>query len=382
MPLSLLVLLLSLLTAAAPATSLPSTIGFTYHPVRPTNPSHVASALQSLHVSSVHLPNPDPDSIRSFAYSNISLLLSLPNSLLPYLAQNRSNAELYLYTHVVPFHPRSRISAISVGTDALRHPIDLSDLILPAVQNIHLSLRHLGITDIAVSTTFTFTTVLTDSFPPSSAEFQAPIADLIINQLLDFLQHTNSSFFININPYDVYKAKPEIPIGFALFRQTPFNYRDDTVTGVRYRNLFDAMVDSVITAMAVAGHENIPVVVTETGWPSGPVAGDKKSDPDATEVFAEVYVNGLIEHLKSGLGTPLRKEGVAQTYIYELFDTDEKVENGTAPQPYYGILYPNMTTKFYVDFSAAEPERMGGGGDGGILVAVGILIAVGGFLWH
>lgn len=52
--------------------------------------------------------------------------------------------------------------------------------------------------------------------------------------------------------------------------------------------------------MAVAGHENIPVGV------------------------AEMYIKGLVGHLRSGLGTPLRKEGVAETYIYELLDKDVK----------------------------------------------------------
>ncbi|KAI8564122.1 hypothetical protein RHMOL_Rhmol03G0157700 [Rhododendron molle] len=88
-----------------------------------------------------------------------------------------------------------------------------------------------------------------------------------------------------------------------------------------------------------------------------------------------MYVNGLIEHLKSGLGTPLRKEGVAQAYVYELFDSDERQENGTGPVPYYGILYPNMTQKVNVDFSAAS-ERVGGGGGILVGVAVRVLMAV------
>ncbi|KAF7142479.1 hypothetical protein RHSIM_Rhsim05G0218200 [Rhododendron simsii] len=71
--------------------------------------------------------------------------------------------------------------------------------------------------------------------------FQPPTADVVIKPLLNFLNQTNSSFLINLRPYDVYKAKHEIPIGFALFRKTAFNLRDDEVTGVRYQNLFDAM---------------------------------------------------------------------------------------------------------------------------------------------
>nr|YP_010131406.1 hypothetical protein KQ580_mgp35 [Bruguiera sexangula]QPZ76279.1 hypothetical protein [Bruguiera sexangula] len=77
------------------------------------------------------------------------------------------------------------------------------------------------------------------------------------------------------------------------------------------------MVDAVITSLAVAGHENIPVVVAETGWPS---SGDDPGEVDATPAYAEMYIKGLVNHLRSGLGTPLRKEGVAETTIYELLD--------------------------------------------------------------
>ncbi|KAF7146414.1 hypothetical protein RHSIM_Rhsim04G0169100 [Rhododendron simsii] len=53
--------------------------------------------------------------------------------------------------------------------------------------------------------------------------------------MLDVLDQTNSLFLINLRPYDVYRAKHEIPIRFGLFWETPFNFR----------NLFDAMVDAV-----------------------------------------------------------------------------------------------------------------------------------------
>ena len=69
------------------------------------------------------------------------------------------------------------------------------------------------------------------------------------------------------------------------------------VTGVRYFNLFDMMADAVITAMAVMGHENIPLVVAETGWPSG---GGEAGEVEANVVYAEMYLKGLVRHLKSG----------------------------------------------------------------------------------
>ncbi|KAM7271440.1 hypothetical protein ACFE04_030654 [Oxalis oulophora] len=216
---------------------------------------------------------------------------------------------------------------------------------ITAIRNLHLSLRELGIHKIAVSSTFSFLDVVTTSFPPSNAEFLQPAGDTIIKPLLQFIEETNSSFLINIYPYNVYRLNSEIPLGFALFQEHPFNFRDDIITGVRYRSLFDMMVDAVISAMAVAGHENIPVVVAETGWPS---CGDD-TEMDANLVYAEMYLRGLVNHLKSGIGTPLRKEGVKEAYIYDLVD---HCDHGKGRN--WGILYRNLTNKYKIQYASSS----------------------------
>ena len=96
--------------------------------------------------------------------------------------------------------------------------------------------------------------------------------------------------------------------------------------------------------MAVAGYENIPVVVVETGWPS---SGADASEVEANPAYAEMFLKNLVEHLRSGTGTPLRKEGVAEVYIYELFDKEVKLRNDRN----WGILYQNMTKKYKIEFS-------------------------------
>ncbi|CAK9135721.1 unnamed protein product [Ilex paraguariensis] len=364
-------LTLSLLTLSLflhSTTSLPATttIGVTYTPSpNLPPPEQVATALQSLHISAVSLPSPTPEVVRAFSYSNISLLLSIPNHLISSFATNRSAASLWLYTHVVPFYPRSHISTISVGNDAISTSSSYPTDLLPAMRNVHLSLRDLGIKNVAVSTTFSFIDVMTTSFPPSSAEFQEPIHELVLRPLLQFLEETNSSFLIKLYPYNVFKLNSEVPLGYALFQENPFNFRDDDLTGVRYRNLFDMMVDAVIAAMAVSGHENIPLIVTETGWPCS-------SDPNEAQAYTEMYLKGLISHLRSGLGTPLRKEGVAQTYIYQLFD-DGDVKNGSERDPHWGILYPNLTMKYHIAFSDSERVH---GNRGRIGMILGLLLGV------
>ncbi|KAK2983251.1 hypothetical protein RJ640_023371 [Escallonia rubra] len=371
-------LFFSLLTTTT--TTVATTIGVTYNPTDTLPPpEHVAGALQTLKIPAVRLPQPDPSVVRACSYCNTSLLLTVPNSLVPSFATNRSAAELWLYTHVVPFHPRARISAISVGSDTPSDASDLSSSLLPAIRNLHSSLSDLGLRHISVSTTFSFINTLTTSFPPSSAEFQQPLNDIIIKPLLQFLEETNSSFLINLYPYNVYKLNSEIPIGYALFQEQPFNFRDDHVTGVRYRNLFDMMVDAVVAAMAVSGHENIPIIVTETGWPSSASGAGNTNDGEASPVFAEMYLKGLLLHLNSGLGTPLRKEGVAEAYIYQLFDNGtEQGSNGVVggSEQRWGIVYPNMTMKYRITFSGGS-GRVGGAPVGmviGVVLVVGVLL--------
>ncbi|XWS74858.1 hypothetical protein CRYUN_Cryun01aG0034200 [Craigia yunnanensis] len=327
-------------TYSSPSTNTTTTV--------PPPPDKISTTIASLNISSVRLPDADPSLVRAFAFSNTSLFLSIPNPLLPALASNRSVALRWLYRHVLPFYPRSKIALISVGNAVLDSTTqeDFSPFLLRAMRNLHLALQELGISKIPISTTFSFFSTITTAFPPSSAEFQQPAGDLIIRPLLQFLEQTNSSFLINLYPYNLFRLNSEIPIGFALFQDYPFNFRDDLVTGVRYFNLFDMMADAVITAMAVIGHENIPVVVAETGWPSG---GGEAGEVEANGVYAEMYLKGLVRHLKSGVGTPLKKDGVAQVYVYELMDHDGG--NGERSRK-WGILSENMTRKYNVEFSS------------------------------
>ncbi|TKY56825.1 Glucan endo-1,3-beta-glucosidase 13 [Spatholobus suberectus] len=348
--------LLSLLPLTLP---LPS-IGVTYSAASAApSPAaeRIAAGLQRLNLRSLRLEDSDPSITRSLLYSNTTLFLTIPNYMVTPMAQNRSVAQSWLYTHVVPFYPRVKITTISVGNafpDV--YPEAINDL-LPAISNVHVSLRDIGIRKISVSTSFSFVTALSSPFPPSTAQFQEPPGVTLFGPLLQFLQDTNSSFLINLYPYNLYRLRPEIPLGIALFQEHPFNFRDDFTTGVRYRNLFDVMVDAVVTALAVAGYETVPLVVTETGWPSAGAAGNEF---DANLGYAEIYLRGLVKHLKSGTGTPLLKDGVREAFVYEMFD---KEEGGTGRS--WGVLYANGTAKYHVDFSCSSVS--------GIHVAVTII---------
>ncbi|KAJ4895925.1 Glycosyl hydrolase superfamily protein [Raphanus sativus] len=371
-PVAIYLLLLLLISVATPPPTSATTIGVTYS--TPTSisttsaaalsPDRIAAKVVSMKIPAVRLLDSSPSMIRAFAYTNVSLFLSVPNPLVPLLASNRSLAMRWCYRHVLPFYPRTRISIISVGNDVVSYSPDVSPFLLRAMQNVHLSLADLRIYKISVSTTFSFFNVVPTAFPPSSAQFQEPTGEVIIRPILQFLERTNSSFLINLFPYNVYRSIFSIPVGFALFEEGPFNFRDDLTTGVRYRNLFDMMVDAVISSMAVMGHENLPVIVAETGWPS---SGIDAGEVDATLLYSEMFLKALLGHLRSGVGTPLRKEGVAEVYVFELVEKEAKqgIRN-------WGLLHHNMTSKYSFEFSG------GGGGKGRrfLEVLVGLFVEV------
>ncbi|CAL1408431.1 unnamed protein product [Linum trigynum] len=81
-----------------------------------------------------------------------------------------------------PFYQRSKIATISVGEDVVA--ASKLPFMLPAIRNVHLALRDIGIKSISVSTTFSFINIVTTAFPPSAATFKEPIGKAVIRPLL------------------------------------------------------------------------------------------------------------------------------------------------------------------------------------------------------
>ncbi|KAL1552964.1 glucan endo-1,3-beta-glucosidase-like [Salvia divinorum] len=108
--------------------------------------------------------------------------------------------------------------------------------------------------------------------------------------------------------------------------------------GLEYRNLFDAMVDGVYHAMEKAGGRGVGVVVSESGWPSG--GGGRGGEE--TVANAETYYRNLIGHV--GGGTPKKKGEALETYLFAMFDENEKP--GSKTEQHFGLFSPDKTPKY------------------------------------
>ncbi|PKU79489.1 Glucan endo-1,3-beta-glucosidase 1 [Dendrobium catenatum] len=152
---------------------------------------------------------------------------------------------------------------------------------------------------------------------------------------------------LNLYPYYTFmRSRGIIPLDSALFKPLPPSKEEiDPNTLLHYTNLFDAMLDAAQFALRSLNFSHIPIVVTETGWPS---AGDQKIEPFANKDNADTYNSNLIKHvLVDRAGTPLVPEQTASVYIYELFNEDQRP--GPESEKHWGLFYGNGTPVYLLN---------------------------------
>jgi len=125
-----------------------------------------------------------------------------------------------------------------------------------------------------------------------------------------------------------------IPLDYALFNQQGNN--EDG-----YQNLFDAQLDSIYAALENVGGSNLQIVVSESGWPSA--GGDR-----ATTDNAATYYTNLINHVKSGNGTPKRPYGATEAYLFAMFEENQKSSAET--EQHFGLFNPDKSPKYQIGF--------------------------------
>jgi hypothetical protein len=237
---------------------------------------------------------------------------------------------------VLAYYPSTNITSICVGSEVLTTLPNAAKLLINALNYIHSALVASKLdSKIKVSTPLPSTIIL-DSFPPSQAFFNTSMNQVLI-PMLDFLQSTQSYLMLNVYPYyDYMESNGFIPLDYALFKPLPPNKESiDSNTLLHYSNVFDAVVDAAYFAMSYLNYTNIPVVVTETGWPSK----GNPNEPDATLDNANTYNSNLIKHVLNKTGTPKHPGIGVSTYIYELYNEDTKP--GALSEKNWGLFDSN-----------------------------------------
>ncbi|KAL8142109.1 hypothetical protein V2J09_015141 [Rumex salicifolius] len=285
------------------------------------HPTQVAALLKAQRIRHVRLYDADRAMLLALANTGIQVTISVPNDQLIGIGQSNATTANWVAHNVVAHYPATNITAICVGSEVLTALPNAAPILVSALTYINSALIAANLNSkIKISTPFPSSIIL-DSFPPSQAFFNHSWKS-VLDPMLKFLQSTGSPFMLNIYPYyDYMKSNGIIPLDYALFEPLPPNKEAvDSNTLLHYTNVFDAMVDAAYFAMADLNFTNIPVLVTESGWPS---KGDD-NEPDATLENANTYNSNLIKRVLNKTGTPKHPNLAISTFIYELYNEDQK----------------------------------------------------------
>jgi len=320
----------------------------------------VVTLLRKNNIGKYRIFQGNPNVLKAFENSGIDVIVGVGNDELQNISSSQDSANGWVNNNIIPFYPAANIKYIAVGNEVLPSTQYVQYLV-PAMTNIHIAIKNANLqNNIKVSTTLA-TSVIGNSFPPSRGAFRDDVNDTM-SSILKFLSDNGAPFMANVYPYFSYIGdRSTISLDYALFKSNSTVVQDG---GRSYNNLFDAMVDTLLSAMEALGYHNVPLVITESGWPS---AGADV----ATVKNAQAYNNNLIKHVLSNAGTPKRPGTSIETYIYALFNEDRKT--GGETERHFGLFHPNKTPVYPVYFSPYQsPEQPAPSGCGTPVYTVNI----------
>lgn len=297
----------------------------------------VVTLMNNNNIGKMRIFEADRTVLKAFANSGIDVIVGVENFRLQELSSSQDAANRWVKDSIVPFFPATNIKYIAVGNEVLPSTNDILYL-FPAMKNIQTAIQNNDLqNNIKVSTALTMS-VIGNGFPPSKGAFRDDVKDTMIS-MLKFLSDHRSPFMANVYPYFAYIFnRDDISLDYALFKSTLTVVQDRNRS---YTNLFDAMADTLFSAMEALGYSNIPLVITETGWPSS-------GEDVATVDNAQAYNGNLVQHVLSNSGTPKRPGMSIETYIFALFNENKKP--GAETERYFGLFNPDQTPAYPMTF--------------------------------
>ncbi|KAK1426365.1 hypothetical protein QVD17_15036 [Tagetes erecta] len=320
------------------------------------SPAQSIQLLQNMSIGRVKLYDADHETLNLLSGKDIEVAITVANDEISGIAANQHLADQWVYEHVLAHYPGTKIRFVLVGNEvftSINTPEDmqLARDVLPAIRRIKNTIKAQGIRNIKIGTPLAMDMMET-TFPPSNGSFKPEIRELMV-PLLRYLNGTRSYFFVDVYPYVTWFEsqvwnQTAINLGFALLRTGNENYTDPQ-SGLVYTNLLDQMLDSVVYAMTKLGYDDVLLAISETGWPHEGESGANREN-------AAEYNNNLIRKLAAvpSIGTPARPGEVIPTFIYALYDENQKY--GPNTERHWGLINPDGSPVYEVNITAGIPH--------------------------
>lgn len=232
---------------------------------------------------------------------------------------------------------------VAVGDEPFLHRYgeEFHPFVIGAATNIQAALIRSNLeSKVKVVIPCSFDSFQSESSLPSKGHFRSDLNKTMI-QLLTFLSKHASPFFVTISPFLTLQQNKNISLDFTLFKESSRPHNDSHRT---YKNSFDLSYDTLVTALSTAGFPKMDIVVAQIGWPTDGAT-------NANSSIAETFMKGLMDHLHSKLGTPLRpRDPPIETYLFSLLDEDQRSITTGNFERHWGVFTFDGQAKYQINF--------------------------------
>ncbi|EPS65725.1 hypothetical protein M569_09051, partial [Genlisea aurea] len=310
------------------------------------SPETVVNLLKANKIEKVKLFDTDPEVLTALMGSGIETMVGIPNEMLSSLGASSSASDSWISQNVSRFMGKGGVDIryIAVGNEPFlsSYSGQFESYVMPALINLQQSLSKANLVGI-VKLVVPCNADAYLSSVPSEGAFRPDLTDLMA-QLVTFLNSNASPFVVNIYPFLSLYGNPDFPQDYAFFEGSSHSIADGPNV---YTNAFDGNYDTLVAALSKLGFPQMPIVVGEVGWPTDGVLS-------ANLTSARVFNQGLVNHVLSNRGTPLRP-GVppVDVYIFGLLDEGGKSVLPGNFERHWGV--------FSFDGQAKYPLNLGNG---------------------
>ncbi|KAL1370172.1 hypothetical protein HN51_000473 [Arachis hypogaea] len=313
----------------------------------PLPPHIVVKLLKSNNINKVKLFDANPHVLQALSRSNLAITLGVPNSMLKTFNSSIKASDTWVHDNVTRYVSNggnaAKIEYVAVGDEPFlkSYGEQFQPFVVGAAMNIQAALKRANLdSKVKVVVPCSLDNFESESNMSSSGVHFRPDLNKTMIELLTFLDKNGSPFFVTISPFLTLLQAKNTSLDFSLFKETakPHNFNHKA-----YKNSFDLSYDTVVTALSTAGFPSMDIVVAKIGWPTDGAA-------NASSNLAESFMKGLMNHLHSNLGTPLRpRHPPLETYILSLLDEDQRSIAAGNFERHWGLFTFDGQAKYHVD---------------------------------